>query len=386
MTTQPSPRLAPASGPTAEASEPTRRPARVRPVSSFTALTKEVHELGYMRRRYGYYWTKMIGVVLVLAAWVVAFIVIGPTWWQLGMAVVLAVVLTQTAFLGHDAAHRQIFKSGRWNDWVSLIVANLLVGISYGWWQSKHTRHHAAPNKEGADPDIDLQVLAGTPAAAARRKNRVLRWLTAHQGYYFFPLLFLQGLSMHVEGITRVLSRKKINRRWVEATFLTLRLGGLGFLVFWVLPLPMALAFLAVQVGVFGFYLGFSFAPNHIGMPLVHASQRIDFLRRQVLMSRNIAGGWWTSWFFGGLNLQIEHHLFPSIARPHLRKIRPLVMAHCAAEGVEYAQMSLGAAYRQVIDYLNKVGVKGNDPYLCPMVAYRLAPGPGGITANPGCA
>ena len=64
--------------------------------------------------------------------------------------------MTQIAFLGHDAAHRQMFKSGRWNDWVSLIIANLLVGISYGWWQSKHTRHHANPNKEGADPDIAL--------------------------------------------------------------------------------------------------------------------------------------------------------------------------------------------------------------------------------------
>ena len=122
--------------------------------SSFTALTRSIHELGLMRRRYGYYWTKLIGAVIVLIAWVVGFVLLGDSWWQLANATLLAVIMTQIAFLGHDAAHRQMFRSGRWNDWVSLIIANLLVGISYGWWQSKHNRHHANPNKEGADPDI----------------------------------------------------------------------------------------------------------------------------------------------------------------------------------------------------------------------------------------
>ena len=135
-----------------------------RAASSFTALTRTIHEMGLMRRRYGYYWAKLIGAVLILTAWVVGFILIGDSWWQLANAAVLAVVMTQIAFLGHDAAHRQMFKSGRWNDWVSLIIANLLVGISYGWWQSKHNRHHANPNKVGADPDIALTALALTPA------------------------------------------------------------------------------------------------------------------------------------------------------------------------------------------------------------------------------
>jgi fatty acid desaturase len=131
-------------------------PSRDRAGSSFTALTRSIHEMGLMRRRYGYYWAKLIGAVLILAAWALGFIWIGDSWWQLANAGVLAVVMTQISFLGHDAAHRQIFKSGQWNDWVSLIIANLLIGISYGWWQSKHNRHHANPNKVGADPDIAL--------------------------------------------------------------------------------------------------------------------------------------------------------------------------------------------------------------------------------------
>ena len=185
--------------------EPSRSDAPTSPIrdragSSFTALTRSIHEMGLMRRRYGYYWAKLIGAVLILAAWVVGFIWIGDSWWQLANAGVLAVVMTQIAFLGHDAAHRQIFKSGRWNDWVSLIIANLLVGISYGWWQRKHNRHHANPNKVGADPDIALTAIALTPAQATRHRSRLMRWLVAHQGWYFFPILLLEGLSLHDDG------------------------------------------------------------------------------------------------------------------------------------------------------------------------------------------
>ena len=358
----------------AHASPPGADETAARPTgSSFTALTRQVHELGLMRRRYGYYWTKLIGAVLVLAAWVVGFVWIGDSWWQLAWAAVLAVLATQIAFLGHDAAHRQIFRSGRWNDWASLVVANLLVGISYGWWQSKHNRHHANPNKEGADPDIALSAIAMTPAVARRPRTRLMRWLVARQGWYFFPILLLEGLSLHVHAVRRVLARGAVPRRWVEAAFLATRLGGLVALVLIVLPPEKAVAFLAVEVALFGLYMGATFAPNHIGMPLVSPRLKLDFLRRQVLMSRNITGGPLMSVFMGGLNYQVEHHLFPSMARPHLRKIAPLVAAHCRAEGVPYTQTNLFAAYRHVIGYLNTVGLKGKDPFLCPLVAQRRA-------------
>jgi fatty acid desaturase len=257
-----------------------------------------------MRRRYGYYWAKLIGAVLVLAAWVTGFILIGDSWWQLASAVVLAVLLTQIAFLGHDAAHRQIFKSGRWNDWTSLVIANLFVGISYGWWKSKHNRHHSNPNMEGADPDIDLTAIAMTPARAVRR-SRLTQWLVVRQGWYFFPILLLEGLSLHTEAVKRVISPGTLQRRWVETTFLTIRFGGLLALLFWVLPPDKAIAVLGVELAVFGLYMGSTFAPNHIGMPLVSPKLKLDFLRRQVLMSRNITGGFPIALFMGGLNYQI---------------------------------------------------------------------------------
>jgi fatty acid desaturase len=341
--------------------------------SEFTELARRVQESGLMRRRHGYYWTKLIAVPLAYAACTALFVLVGDSWWQLLTAVLFAVLFTQTAFLGHDAAHRQMFQSGKWNDWVSLLLANLFVGLSYGWWQHKHTRHHANPNKAESDPDIDLKFVAFTPEQAASRRTALTRWLAAHQGVYFFPILFLQGIALHVSSVGRVLRKEPVQRRWVEIAFLTVRLLGFVTLVFLILSPGVALAFLAVQLGLFGFYMGAAFAPNHKGMPMVPKSMKLDFLRRQVLMSRNIRGNRFVDVAMGGLNYQIEHHLFPSMPRPHLRRASALVADYCTQQGVAYKQTGLFESYGIVLRYINQVGLGDRDPFACPLLAQRQA-------------
>jgi fatty acid desaturase len=130
----------------------------------------------------------------------------------------------------------------------------------------------------------------------------------------------------------------------------------------------MAVAFIAVQLAVFGVYMGASFAPNHKGMPIVPADSKLDFFSKQVLTSRNIIGGWWATVLYGGLNHQVEHHLFPSMPRPHLSKARRIVKEHCATVGVPYTEATVPASYGIVVSYLNKVGFAARDPFDCPMV------------------
>jgi fatty acid desaturase len=204
-----------------------------------------------------------------------------------------------------------------------------------------------------------------------RHQNTTVRWLAAHQGWFFFPVLLLEGLSLHVAGIRRVFGRRRIERRWAEISFLTIRIGGYLAALFLLLPPGKAVAFLGVQLAVFGFYLGAAFAPNHIGMPIVSKRLRLDFLRRQVLMSRNVSGGRFVATLMGGLNYQIEHHLFPSMARPYLRRAQPIVAAYCNAQQVPYTRTSLLQSFRVIIGYLNGVGLRGTDPFLCPLVAQR---------------
>ncbi len=327
-----------------------------------------------MRRRYGYYWTKLVLVPVLTLTAILAFVLIGDSWWQLFTAVAFAFLFTQIAFLGHDAAHRQIFRSGSWNDWICLIVGDLFVGMSYGWWQHKHTRHHANPNQEGLDPDLELPVIAFTPAQAAKSRPVVLRWLLGHQGWFFFPILLLEGLSLHASSVRRVFAREPVQRRPIEIGFLSIRVVGYLALVLLVLDPGKAAVFLAVQLGLFGFYMGMSFAPNHKGMPLVPHGVKLDFLRRQVLMSRDIRGNRALDFLMGGLNYQIEHHLFPSMPRPHLRRAAPMIRSYCVDNGVGYTETGLLQSYAIVTQYINRVGLGEKDPFACPLLELRQTP------------
>lgn len=347
------------------------RRRRERYVSQYTDLCRQIRESGLLKRCYGYYWTLIISTVAAFAGVWVCFVFVGDSWFQLLIAAALGVILAQFGFLGHDAAHRQIFASNRWNEWASRVISGLFVGLSYGWWHSKHNRHHANPNREDHDPDVAAGAFAFTPDAA-RRRHRVTTWLTRRQGYYFFPLLLLEGLSLHVASIQTLVQRRDLRRRWVDATFIATRFGGYFAALLIVLPPSKAAAFLGVQMGLFGLILGGSFAPNHVGMPIVRADTEIDFLERQVLMSRNVRGGPVIDIALGGLNHQIEHHLFPNMARPLLRKAQPTVRDYCAERGISYTETGLFQAYRRVIGYLNEVGHPNADPYHCPITTqYR---------------
>ena len=117
---------------------------------------------------------------------------------------------------------------------------------------------------------------------------------------------------------------------------------------------PRALAFLAVHQAVFGVYLGCTFAPNHKGMAV--PTDDLDFLRRQVLTSRNVRGGRMLDIVLGGLNYQIEHHLFPHMPMPHLRQAQPLVRQFCADHGIAYCETGLLRSYGQALRHLHRAG------------------------------
>jgi fatty acid desaturase len=337
-------------------------------VSGFAELTRRVQAEGLMARRYAFYWTCLSVAAVALGGLVAGMLLLGSSWLQLLLAAALGVLLTQLGFLGHEASHRQLFRSARWNDWTGRVLSGLLVGLSYGWWMNKHTRHHAHPNGLGKDPDIESSAVAFTEEAAASR-SRLGGWLVRRQGAFFLPLLTLEGLSLHVSSVRHLLSRRPVRHRWVEILFVVVRLVGYPLGVFLLLPTGIAFAFIGVQLGVFGFLLGGAFAPNHVAMPVVPRGVKMDFLRRQVLMSRNIAGGPVVQFLMGGLSHQVEHHLFPNMARPNLRRASHLVRAYCQEHGIAYTETTLTRSYVQILRYLNEVGLAGRaDTFSCPLV------------------
>lgn len=309
----------------------------------------------------------LVSLGLALAATLAGMILVGESWFQLLIAAALGIVFTQFAFLAHEASHRQVFTSGRTNDRLGKIVATLVVGMSYSWWMTKHTRHHKNPNQIGQDPDIAYDTIAFTVESAAEQRG-FKAWIVQRQGWLFFPLLLLEGINLHYISIRTLITDKSIKGRWIELAMIVARVSAVVFILFWFLPVGMAFAFLGVQLAVFGLYMGASFAPNHKGMALIPAGTQMDFLRKQVLTSRNIRGGWWATWLFGGLNYQIEHHLFPSMPRPHLAETRRIVREYCATIGVPYTEASLMRSYGIVIEYLNRVGLAARNTFDCPLV------------------
>jgi fatty acid desaturase len=342
-----------------------------RPVSDYSQLLQSVQAAGLFRRRYGYYAVKLTVLAAALVGVGVGIIVAGDSWVQLVVAAVLGVVLTQVMFTSHDAAHRQIFRSHRANEFTALVMGTLVGGVSLAWWNTKHNRHHAAPNQLGKDPDIVPGVVHFYPAVKPPR-SVVGRFLHARQGWWFFPLLLVEALNLHWESAHALVTDPTLKRRRMELTLLVVRWAGYPAVLFLFLSPGIAAVFLLVQSAVMGVYLGSSFAAGHIGMPVLPPESRVDFLRRQVLTSRNVKGGRVASFAMGGLNYQIEHHLFPNMPRPSLRKVRPMVRQFCSDASITYHEVTITRAWALVAAHLNRVGLSARDPFQCPMItAFR---------------
>jgi fatty acid desaturase len=336
--------------------EPTARPV-VAPKGrwgEYTQLSRQIKQAGLLDRRHGWYATRIgLNLALLAAGWV-TFAVIGESWWQLVTAAYLAVVFTQLAFVGHDAGHRQLFRSRRANDQVGLVHANLLVGISFGWWVPKHNRHHTNPNHEDLDPDISITALAFTTDQATAKAGLV-RLVARYQAWLFFPLLLLEAAHLHLASSKAILKGSG-RANTIEGLLLLTHVAAYLTALLLVLTPLQAVAFIVVQQGLFGLYLGCSFAPNHKGMPTLTDADQLDFVRRQVLTSRNVAGSRFVDFLLGGLNYQIEHHLFPNMPRPNLRSAQPLIQAFCRQHGLPYAEASLFGSYAEALRHLHTVG------------------------------
>jgi fatty acid desaturase len=339
---------------------------RSNPTTEYSAVLRTVRDAGLLQRTRGFYLGMFAALIGALVATFTGVVLLGDSWFQLLLAGALGVIFTQFAFLAHEASHRQIFESGKANDRAGRAIANLVVGISYSWWMTKHSRHHANPNVMGRDPDIERDFVSFVESDAAKSRG-LHAWITRRQGYLFFPILIFEGLNLHIAGFRTVFGRGKVDGRALEISMLVSRSAVYVAAIFLLMPVGLAFAFIGVQLAVFGVYMGASFAPNHKGMPVLPHDSKVDILRRQVLTSRNIRGNWVMDTFMGGLNHQVEHHLFPNMPRPHLKKAREIAKEYCDRHDIAYTETSIGQSYKIVVQYLNRVGLAaGGDPFDCP--------------------
>jgi fatty acid desaturase len=346
--------------------------------SNYTELLARVKEAGLLHKKPSFYVTRLIILSIVSVGLWTAGGFIGASGAQdsliipaaFAIAGLLGIVGAQFGFIAHEASHRQIFRNNKWNDWAGLFLSNLFAGLSYGFWMRKHNKHHQKPNQIGEDPDIAIRVLSFT-VESRDDKRGIERWISNRQGYLFPFLLFLTGFDLLLDSFLAIRRKDRpLGIRVLEFSLMVIRqtapyiIMGLMFGWLW------AIGLWVFMMMIFGFFMGAAFAPNHKGMPLVPRDAKIDFFERQVLTSRNIRGSWLKDNLMGGLNYQVEHHLFPSMARPYLKRAHEIVMAYCADKNITLVEMNLISSYKAIIVYLNKVGLsKNSDPFVCPMVA-----------------
>lgn len=322
------------------------------PPNEYAQLKRLVKEARLLEKRPARYVGRILLNLGLLAVSVAILAAVDNVLLQMLNAALLAFTMTQLCFLGHDLGHKQVFRSSRNNDLAGLLVSGL-VGINRTWWVEKHNEHHSNPNDLDMDPDIDLPVIAFSQDRA-RSMTGIPRLIVRHQAFLFYPLVCLEGLVLKVSGIQYMLGNR-LRYPVGEPLMMAAHVGAYVGLAFLLLPPLTAVAFIIVNQLLLGLYIGSTFAPNHKGMLMLDANNPMDFLRRQVVTARNVRPSFINDFLYGGLNYQIEHHLFPSMPRNNLKKARDIIRPFCEQHSISYYETGVARSHREILQYLHHV-------------------------------
>ena len=318
----------------------------------YADLKRLIKQQGLLNKQPVYYAFKLPFTLGLLALSLTFLVVVDNLGLQLVNAVFLGFVFTQIGFIGHDAGHRQIFHSLRKNEIVGLVI-NFLLASDRSWWIDKHNRHHNNPNHIDLDPDIDIPVIAFTEEQALSKRG-LYKFIVKYQAYFYFPLLCLEGIGLRLAGL-QYMATTKIKYPLLEPLLMAAHFVVYFGLLFYLLNPWHALLFIVVHQMFFGLYIALVFAPNHKGMPMLDNDSQLDFVRRQVLTSRNVKSHPLIDFWYGGLNYQNEHHLFPSMPRNNLGKAQKIVKAFCQEHSILYHETSMIQSQREILHFLNEV-------------------------------
>ena len=327
-------------------------------LADFRKLRYKLIEEGMFNSNKFFYAWKLGSNFSILTSSVALLLYSGNRWAQtLLSAFLLALFWQQSGWLAHDFLHHQVFKTRRWNNWSAYLIGNVCLGFSVDWWKSKHNKHHAAPNelngdKHAVDPDIDtLPLLAWSSEMLETIPDSAYRAMIRFQHWIFFPILMMARLVWLQQSFFHAVNiGLQANLGWVEVFLIGLHYIWYFGVVFSCLSPMKIVAFLLVSQVLSGFMLGIAFVQSHNGMEIYSDSK--DFVTSQVISTRDIVGTRWVNWFMGGLNYQIEHHLFPTLPRHNLKKVQTRVKELCARHGLSYEECTMAVGTKRVVQQL----------------------------------
>ncbi len=274
----------------------------------------------------------------------------------LEIAFALACFTIQLEFIGHAGGHRQLSSKPKVNDRVGLLFTPL-VAISQSMWRHEHNKHHGAPN----DPAIDLAPrlpLFSFSVEQFLARHPAIQWITRFQAFYFPFLAAVETWGLHITSLIYIYRNRRDRLARLEG------LAILAYVVIYATVLivsPLAwweeIAFFVVHKWMLGLYMGMVFAPNHKGMEIIERSADVSFLMRQLLTTRNAGfGGLIVTIIFGGLDLQIEHHLFQHIPYHRLGEVRKIVKRYAREYNLPYHEVPVLISFWEFLVHLFHVG------------------------------
>lgn len=315
------------------------------------ALRAELTDSGVFARRTARTSAKLVFLLLAVAA-LLALVVVMPWWCALILVPLTAIPAVTAAMIGHEAAHGSFAARRPTNEIVLHLVFPLFGGLGAQHWKNKHNHlHHGNPNVVGRDPDLNVWPMA-LSSAEYEASGPVRRWLQRTlQGYLFWPLTLLLAFSMRWESVRYLVRRARAGGldRALVADAGCLLAHYVGWLVVPALlfgPWPVLLVYAGLWATA-GLLLALVFAPAHMGLPLADAAERGGW-HQQLAGTRNLRLPRWLSWFFVGLDFQVEHHLFPRIPHQNLARASRVVAPWCARVGAPYHSASYRSSLRQV--------------------------------------
>ncbi len=259
-------------------------------------------------------------------------------------AMLFATSIMRSTFVAHDLVHGQYFKSRDNNKRISYLFANVLMGISRSWWERKHNLlHHTFTNIVGKDEDIDAS------GGAFTGDFKYPYWYHRSQHIFFWPLLTLLYFVFWVQSITYVIKKKY----WGELALLVLN-GMMPIYIISIFGFWHGLLIVTTMYMLWSAWFGAVIITNHLGLEMFPEEEYSSFswLELQNRTSRNVRGGRFTHWFYGGLNTQVEHHLYPRASRFYLPKAAKITEAFCEKHGIVYQSMSPWQSYKQIYHFL----------------------------------
>jgi len=259
-------------------------------------------------------------------------------WIHMISALLLGTYWQQMGWLSHDYLHHQVFKNRKWNNFIGYIMGNISQGFSVEWWKAKHNLHHAVPNVAGGDPDIDtMPFLAWSEKLVEGDLDGLPQFLVAHQHLLYFPLLGAARLTWLIQSV--VFANGKAKARNLELATLAIHHLAYFSLLVSLGSFSRAVIYLLVSQCSCSLMLAMAFSLNHNGMVILDRGThgRMEFNRLQILTGRDVGSGYGLAhWFMGGLDMQVEHHLFPRIPRHRLPEVRKKIMDLCKQYEIPY--------------------------------------------------